>query len=393
VTVAAPTEIRQFHIEIPDADIDDLVTRLARTRYADELPPEEISGKVEGIPAPPGWEYGVPVGYVRERVERWRDTFDWREHEARLNDYPQFITTIDGQDIHFVHVRSPEPGATALILTHGWPNLFTEYLGLVGPLTDPRAHGGDPADAFHVVLPSIPGFGFSGPTRKPGWNAARTAAAWAELMRRLGYERYGAHGNDAGAIIGPILGELDREHVIGVHVNQIFSFPRGEPGEFEGLTAEEAGSLQFGQAFIEHAIHDQSMSNQPQTIAHALADSPAGQLAWMGQLLGDVVPVDDLLVIASLFWFTNTSASAARFYYENRAWFATHQGERQGAVTSVPLGLASFAYDFKPLRRFAERDHANIVHWKDYDRGGHWAAHDAPDLLVGDIRTFFRTLR
>jgi pimeloyl-ACP methyl ester carboxylesterase len=390
---ATGTEIRPFTIDIPQADIDDLKGRLARTRYANELPAESFAGKLEGVPAPPGWEYGVPVGYVRERIDRWRDGFDWREHEARLNAYPQFITTIDGQQIHFVHVRSPESNATPLILTHGWPNLFIEYLGLVGELTDPAAHGGDPTDAFHVVIPSIPGFGFSGPTREPGWNAARTAAAWAALMSRLGYERYGAHGNDAGAIVSPILGELDGEHVIGVHVNQIFSFPKGEPGEFEGLTEAEMGYLQFGQAFIEHAIHDRSMSNQPQTLAHGLADSPAGQLAWMGQLLGDVVPVDDLLTIASLFWFTNTSASAARFYFENRAWFATHAGERQGAVTSVPIGLASFALDFKAIRKFADRDHANIVHWNDYDRGGHWAAHDAPDLLLADIREFFRRVR
>ena len=197
---------------------------------------------------------------------------------------------------------------------------------------------------------------------------------------------------DAGAIVSPILGELDRDHVLGVHVNQIFSFPKGEPGEFEGLTQEEFGYLLFGQAFIEHAIHDRSMSNQPQTLAHVLADSPSGQLAWIGQLLGDAVPEDDLLTIASLFWFTNTSASSARFYFENRAWFAAHQGERQGDVTTVPTGLASFAYDFKAIREFAERDHSNIVHWNDYDRGGHWAAHDAPDLLLADIREFLRQL-
>jgi pimeloyl-ACP methyl ester carboxylesterase len=383
-------DIRPFRIDIPQADVDDLHARLANTRFADELPPETFAGNVEGVMSPPGWEYGVPVGYVRERVARWRDAFDWREHEARLNEFPQFTTEIDGQDIHFVHVRSSDPDATPLILTHGWPNMFTEYLGLTGPLTDPVAHGGDAADAFHLVIPSIPGFGFSGPTRQPGWNAARTARAWAELMRRLGYDRYGTHGNDAGAIVGPILGELDREHVIGVHVNQIFSFPKGEPHEFDGLTPEELSSLQFGQAFIEHAIHDRSQSNQPQTLAHALADSPSGQLAWIGQLLGDAVPIDDLLTIASLFWFTNTSAASARFYYENRAWFATQQGERQSAVTTVPIGLASFAYDFRPIRKFAERDHSNIIHWNNYDRGGHWAAHDAPDLLLADIRAFFR---
>jgi epoxide hydrolase len=384
------TDIRPFKIEIPEEAVDDLQSRLRNTRFADELPPESFAGKLQGIPTPPGWEYGVPVGYVRERVERWRDAFDWREHEARLNGFPQFMTEIDGQDVQFVHVRSAEPDATPLILTHGWPNMFTEYLGLVGPLTDPVAHGGEAKDAFHVVIPSIPGFGFSGPTREPGWNAARTAQAWAQLMRRLGYERYGTHGNDAGAIVGPILGELNREHVIGVHVNQIFSFPTGTPGEFDGLTPEEVGSLQFGQAFVEHAIHDRSQANQPQTIAHGLADSPAGQLAWIGQLLGDAVPIDDLLEIASLFWFTNTSASSARFYFENRAWFATHAGERQGAVTTVPIGLASFAFDFRPIRKFVERDHENVIHWNNYDRGGHWAAHDAPDLLVGDIREFYR---
>jgi pimeloyl-ACP methyl ester carboxylesterase len=387
--MAAPSEIRPFRIEIPQSDVDDLAARLARTRFADELAPDEVAGKVDDVMAPPGWEYGVPLSYLRPLVERWRDRFDWREHEARLNTYPQFVTRIDGQDVHFIHVRSPEPHATPLLLTHGWPNLFTEYLGLVGPLTDPRTHGADPMHAFDVVIPSIPGFGFSGPTRERGWNAARTAAAWVELMRRLGYERYGAHGNDAGAIIGPILGELDREHVIGVHVNQIFSFPQGDPGEFDGLTPDELGSLQFGQAFIEHAIHDRAQANQPQTLAHALADSPSGQLAWIGQLLGEAVSPDELLTIASLFWFTNTSASSARFYFENRAWFAAHHGEREGGVTTVPLGLASFAYDVRPVRRFVERDHANVIHWNTYDRGGHWAAHDAPDLLVADIRQFF----
>ena len=390
MTTTTGADIRTFRIEIPQADVDDLRSRVAKTRYADELPSETFAGKIEGLPVPPGWEYGVPVGYVRERVERWRDAFDWREQEARLNAFPQFMTEIDGQHIQFVHVRSKEPGARPLILTHGWPNMFTEYLGLVGELTDPAAHGGDAADAFHVVIPSIPGFGFSGPTRVPGWNAEHTAKAWAELMRRLGYDKYGTHGNDAGAIVGPILGVLDQAHVVGTHVNQIFSFPTGAPGEFEGLTQEEFGSLQFGQAFVEHAIHDRSQSNQPQTIAHGLADSPAGQMAWVGQLFGDAVLIDDMLTIASLFWFTNTAASSARFYFENRAWFATHQGERQGDVTTIPIGLASFAFDFRPIRKFAERDHSNIVHWNNYDRGGHWAAHDAPDLLVPDIREFFR---
>jgi pimeloyl-ACP methyl ester carboxylesterase len=262
-----------------------------------------------------------------------------------------------------------------------------EYLGLVGPLTDPRAHGGDPADAFDVVVPSLPGFAYSGPTTEAGWDAQRTAKAWAELMRRLGYARYGAHGNDAGAIVAPLQGRLDHDHVIGVHVNQIFSFPSGDPAELEGLTREELQYLEFLQGFVGRSVHDKVQEAQPQTIAHALADSPAGQLAWSGQLFGYALSPDEILTNASIYWLTNTAASAARFYYENR--HAEHSTE----PTTAPIGLASFAYDFRPIRRFAERDHANIVSWSEFDSGSHWAAHDAPDLLVGDIRQFFRRFR
>jgi hypothetical protein len=205
-------------------------------------------------------------------------------------------------------------------------------------------------------------------------------------VRRLGYDRYGAHGNDAGAIVSPLLGELDREHVVGVHVTQIFSFPRGDAGEFDGLTQEEFGALQFGQAFVEHAIHDRSQQAQPQTLAHALADSPAGQVAWTGQLFGTALSPEDILTNVALYWFTNTAASAARFYYENHR---AAQAAGPAEPTSVPIGLAAFAFDFQAIRRFADRDHRNIVAWNTYDRGGHWAAHDAADLLVEDIRQFF----
>jgi pimeloyl-ACP methyl ester carboxylesterase len=378
--------ITPFRIAIPQADLDDLADRLARTRWADELPGKEVIAGGAGTPSPPGWEYGVPVSYVRDLVERWRTSFDWRAREAELNEYPQYVTEIDGQRIHFVHVRSAQPDATPLILTHGWPNSFVEYLGLVGPLTDPAAHGRPDGPAFHVVIPSLPGFTFSGPTSEHGWSAWRTAAAWAELMRRLGYDRYGAHGNDAGAIVSPLLGELDREHVVGVHVTQIFSFPRGDAGEFDGLTQEEFGALQFGQAFVEHAIHDRSQQAQPQTLAHALADSPAGQVAWTGQLFGTALSPEDILTNVALYWFTNTAASAARFYYENHR---AAQAAGPAEPTSVPIGLAAFAFDFQAIRRFADRDHRNIVTWNTYDRGGHWAAHDAADLLVEDIRQFF----
>ncbi|NUW34094.1 epoxide hydrolase [Nonomuraea sp. SMC257] len=378
--------ITPFVIDVPQADLDDLLARLAGTRFAEELPPEEVSDGVPRGPVPPGWEYGVPGSFVRDLVARWRD-FDWRAQEARINAFPQFTTEIDGQQIHFVHVRSPHQDATPLILTHGWPNTFVEYLDLVGPLTDPAAHGGDAADAFHVVIPSLPGFGFSGHTRAKGWDAARTADAWAELMTRLGYERFGAHGNDAGAIVSPELGRRHADRVLGVHVNQIFSFPSGDPAELAGLTPEEQGYLQFLGGFVEHAIHDRAQQAQPQTLAHALADSPAGQLAWIGQLLAGVPDPGVILTNATLYWLTNTAASSARFYYEN------HHAERVTEPTTFPLGLASFAYDFRPLRRFADRDHKNIVSWNEYDRGSHWAAHDAPDLLVDDLRGFFRRFR
>ena len=381
----ADTEIRPFRIEIPQADLDDLAERLARTRFANELPPD--TSRPQQGPVLPGWEYGVPVGYVRDLVQYWQHKYDWRVWEARLNQYPQFITEIDGQPIHFLHLRSPEPDALPLILTHGWPNTFLEYLDLVAPLTDPAGHGGEAADAFDVVVPSLPGFGFSGPTREPGWDAQRTARAWAELMGRLGYDRYGAHGNDAGAIVAPLQGRVDPEHVIGVHVNQLFSFPSGDPAEFEGLTPEELQYLSFLQGFVDHAVHDKLQQAQPQTVAHALADSPAGQIGWSGQLFGDALSTDHLITNVAIYWLTNTAASAARFYYENK-----HAPQPTGPTT-VPIGLASFAFDFRPIRKFAERDHANIVSWSEFDRGSHWAAHDAPDLLLGDIRQFFRTLR
>jgi pimeloyl-ACP methyl ester carboxylesterase len=379
-------EIKPFRIEIPQADLDDLNDRIARTRWANELPPSEVTDGDQKGPVAPGWEYGVPLSYIDNLVEHWREKYDWREWEAKMNAFPQFTTEIDGQNIHFFHVRSPEPDATPLILTHGWPNTSFEYLGLIGPLSDPRAHGGDPADAFHLVIPTIPGFGFSGPTKEKGWNEYRVARAWAELMKRLGYERYAVHGNDGGAIISPVLGRLAPEHVIGVHVNQIFSFPSGDPAEFEGLAPAEMEYLQFLGSFVEHSVHDKLQQAQPQTIAHALADSPAGQLAWSGQLFGDALSPDEILTNVSIYWFTNTAASAARFYYECK------RTEQPTDPTTFPIGLASFAYDFRPLRRFAERDHKNIVHWSEFDRGGHWSAHDAPDLLIEDIRQFFHTL-
>jgi pimeloyl-ACP methyl ester carboxylesterase len=372
------SEIRPFRIDIPQTDLDDLGERLARARWAEELP---------GV----GWDYGVSSASVKALVEYWRDRYDWRGWEARLNEYPQFTTTIDGQNIHFLHVRSPHENALPLILTHGWPGSIVEYLNVIEPLTNP-AYGGQ---AFHLVIPSLPGFGFSGPTTDKGWGTNRTATAWAELMRRLGYDRYGAAGNDAGSMISPVLGRIDAEHVLGVHVTQVFAFPSGDPAEFVDMSAEDMAAMQKLQWFFENKFaFNQLHSQQPQTLAHALADSPSGLLGWhlqlmAGDAMGDkALDEDFILTNAAIYWLTNTAGSSIRFYYEDA------KGEKAPTEpTTVPIGLAGFSGDFSGVRRFAERDHKNLVQWHTYDApGGHYAAHLAPDLLTEDIRQFFAKL-
>jgi pimeloyl-ACP methyl ester carboxylesterase len=378
--MADNTEIRPFHIDIAQTELDDLRDRLARTRWPDELP---------GV----GWSYGVSLGRVKELAEYWRTRYDWREHETRLNKSPQFTTTIDGQNIHFLHVRSPEPDAMPLILTHGWPGSVAEFLDVIGPLTDPRAHGGDPADAFHVVAPSLPGYGFSGPTDETGWGVQRIARAWAELMRRLGYERYGAQGGDWGAQISPELGRTDPAHITGVHVNAFVASPVGNPGETDGLTEAEQARLEgLGRWRTERSGYAMIQSTRPQTLAYALVDSPVGQLAWNTEWFDDygenvgAVDRDAILTNVTLYWLTGTAGSAARLYREGAASWG-----RIVEPSTVPTGVAVFRGD-SSIRRFAERDFT-IVHWSEFDRGGHFAAMQAPDLLVGDVREFFRHIR
>ncbi|MBZ0292937.1 MAG: epoxide hydrolase [Anaerolineae bacterium] len=368
-------DFQPFRIDVPQTALDDLQKRLENTRLPDELP---------GV----GWDYGVPLSFVKPLIEYWRTGYDWRVWEAKLNTYPQFVTMIDGQNIHFLHVRSPEQDALPLIITHGWPMTVVEYLDLIEPLTNPRAHGGDPANAFHLVIPSIPGYGFSGPTHETGWDSRRVARAWASLMAGLGYTRYGVHGNDMGSIISPEVGRADPEHVVGVHVTQFFSFPSGDPAEMEGLSEEDMRRLQFGQHFMQElGAYNHLQSTQPQTLAYALLDSPVGQLAWSSQLFGDAVSRDYILTNVMIYWLTATAGSAARLYYEeNHA-----QSERQPTI--LPAGIAVFPNDFQSIRRFAERDHKNIIHWTEFDRGGHNATQDAPDLLIGDLQKFFGSLR
>ena len=366
--------VRPSRIEVPQRDLDDLRSRIKRTRWSEEL---------RGA----GSDYGVPMAYVRHLVDYWLDGYEWRRWEARLNQRDPCETSIDGQRIHFLHARSPEPNAFPLIMTHGWPGSIFEFLDVIGPLTDPVSHGRRRSDSLHHVIPSLPGFGFSGPTRERGWDNLRIARAWAELMARLGYDRYGAVGNDAGSMISPELGRIDADHVVGVHVTQLFSFPSGDPAEMKDLDADEQSQLRILQWFYENKFSFNSlMAQQPQTIGYALDDSPVGLLAWLAQLLGEELDPDFVLTNVMTYWLTRTGSSAARLYYENA------HARRQGEPTTLPLGVAGFGGDFYGVRRFAERDHKNIVQWKTYDHGGHFAAHKVPDVYVSDVRSFFRAI-
>jgi pimeloyl-ACP methyl ester carboxylesterase len=381
----ATGDITSFHIDIPDSALDDLRDRLGRTRWPVDLPGS-------------GWEAGVPVGYLKELAAYWATGYDWRANEARLNELPQFTTTIDGQNVHFLHVRSAEPDALPLIITHGWPGSVAEFVDLIGPLTDPARHGVDPADAFHVVAPSLPGFGFSTPLSGPGWNTGRIAQAWAILMNRLGYHRYGAQGGDTGSLVSPDVGRIDPEHVVGVHVNNLGTFPSGDPAELAGLSKGDQARLallqRHGREMSGYAIQQ---STRPQTLAYALTDSPAGQLAWIVEkfkewtdpaatLPEDAVDRDLILTDVSLYWLTATAGSAARIYYEGaRSW--GHARPR----SAVPTAVAVFPGD-TTIRPLAEREHT-VVRWTEFDRGGHFAAMEAPDLLAGDMRDFFRQFR
>ena len=388
-------KIEDFRVSIPQADLDDLADRLARTRWPASLPGAAWDRGAPGS----GWERGVPVGYLRELAGYWRDGFDWRAQEARLNSYPQYSTWIEGQRIHFLHVKSPEPQATPLLLIHGWPGSVVEFTRVIGPLSNPSAHGAA-GPAFDLVIPSLPGFGFSGPVTEPGWGSRRIAGALAEVMRRLGYERYGAQGGDFGAFIAPDLGRVDPEHVIGVHVNAATmgfipfgDVPEQEQATFSALEKERAARLQ--NFLAQGNGYFQLQATRPQTLSYALTDSPAGQLAWIVEkfkewtnsahaLPEDAIPRDEILTDVSVYWFTGTAGSAANLYYE-----AMHGGDWP-TPSHVPTGVAVFAEDVA-IRRYAERAN-NIVHWSDFDTGGHFAALETPGLLAGDIRAFFASL-
>jgi pimeloyl-ACP methyl ester carboxylesterase len=372
----ANADIRPFRIEVSDADLADLQERLARTRLPQPAPTDD-------------WEYGVPNSYLAETVEYWRTTFDWRAQEARMNEFPHYLTEIDGQTVHFIHVPSKVANAKPLLLLHTYPGSFVDFVDMIGPLTDPVGHGGDAADAFSVVVPSIPGFGYSMPLNGRGWTMRRAAETLDKLMRALGYESYGSHGSDAGAMISRELGLMQPDGFLGLHVLQLFSFPSGDPTEMEKLGPKDFAALEHLKWFQSVGGYNQMNGTRPQTVAVGIADSPAGQLAYseLFNNFGDgtsLVSRDQILTQVSLYWFTNTQATAGRFYLEEVRAHVEPQ------VNSSRTGVAVFADDFKTIRAFAERDNSNIVHWSEFPDGGHFAAMERPDVLVDDLRTFFR---
>ncbi|WP_328989400.1 epoxide hydrolase 1 [Kribbella sp. NBC_01245] len=409
-------DISPFRIDIPQVELDDLRSRLLNTRWPAE-------------PRVDDWSRGVPVGYLKELADYWATGYDWRAQEKALNEIPQFTTEINGQLIHFFHQRSPEPDAMPLILTHGWPGSPVEFAEMIAPLTDPRAHGGDPADAFHVVVPSLPGYGFSNPIAETGFSLFGVAQAWAELMKRLGYQRYAAHGTDVGSGVAGILGMVDAEHVTGVHLSGVSaSTPFGQPLELDGLSeSDQVRAEKFNQFLTDGLGYLTLQSTRPQTLAYSLNDSPVGQLAWIVEKFAEwtdpaaalpeqAVDRDLMLTNISLYWFTGSGASAAHAVYDGmQAWraFAAQQesswqdnnqaddqaGGQAGdqasgqdwAAAGPPTGVAVFGAE-TAIRSLVDPS-GRIDHWTEYERGGHFAAMEVPALLTEDLRTFIRPLR
>jgi pimeloyl-ACP methyl ester carboxylesterase len=382
--------VTPFHIGVPEGELRDLRSRLEHTRWPEAETVDD-------------WSQGVPLGYLRELCRYWAEGYDWRSTEARLNALPQFRTEIDGLGIHFVHVRSPHPEALPLILTHGWPGSIVEFLKVIRPLTDPTAHGGAAGDAFHVVCPSLPGYGFSDKPTRRGWNVQRIARAFSLLMARLGYQRYGAQGSDWGTSITTSMGQQDPQHVAGIHLTPPLAPP--DPATVDELTEAERAAL----ASLKHAAewdsgYSQEQATRPQTIGYALVDSPAGLCAWIVEKLwawtdndghlGNVLTRDEVLDNVMLYWLPGTGASSARLYWESIRQVNEWISGLVSDTVAVPTGCSIFPKELqRPSRRWAAKRFLDIRYWNELDKGGHFAAFEQPELFVNEVRWFFRLVR
>jgi epoxide hydrolase len=379
-----------FRIEVAETELKDLRARLRGARWPER---ETVAD----------WSQGVPLDYLRELCRYWADAYDWRATEARLNALPQFRATIDGLGIHFLHVRSPHAGALPLVITHGWPGSIVEFLDAIGPLTDPPAHGGDASDAFHVVCPSLPGYGFSDKPAQPGWGIERIAAAWTALMSQLGYERYGAQGSDWGTSISATIAKLDPAHVAGIHLTPPLAPP--DPETLDDPTERERAAL----ASLEHSAewdsgYSREHATRPQTIGYALVDSPVALCAWIVEKFWawtdcnghpeNALTRDQLLDNLMLYWLPRTGASSARLYWESIAQVDRWISGVVDDTIDVPTGCSIFPKELqRPSRRWAERRFVDIRHWNELARGGHFAAFEQPELFVDEVRAFFRLVR
>ena len=394
--VETATAIRPFHLEIPDEQLVDLLRRIGATRWPSS---ELVNDRSQG----------VQLATMRELARYWSDDYDWRACEARLNALPQFMTEIDGVDIHFIHVRSPHEDAMPLIMTHGWPGSVVELLETVGPLTDPTAHGGDAEDAFHLVMPSLPGYGFSGEPAEIGWDSARIASAWAELMNRLGYTRYVAQGGDVGAAVTDAMSRQAPEGLLGVHINLLVA-ALGIPDQLPAETEQERAAHDQVKTFTTDGFaYFLEMSTRPQTIGYALLDSPVALAAWMldhdtdgyykmsrgfvdGQPVGNLTR-DHILDNITLYWLTGTGASAARWYWENGRAQALAAGQAPPPA-SVPVAFTTFADEiFAAPRSWVEVPYPDLSYFNEVDKGGHFAAWEEPELFSTEVRAAFRGLR
>lgn len=377
------SQVIPFEINIPDAQIDELKERLGRTRWPDAETVED-------------WSQGVPLAYMKEVCEYWRKDYDWVERERQLNRFPQFKTPLEGLDIHFIHVESPEKDALPLIITHGWPGSIVEFQKVIGPLSDPVGHGGRAEDAFHVVCPSLPGYGFSDKPTETGWGVEKIADTWAALMARLGYDRYAAQGGDWGAMVTSCIGARDPEHCVGIHLNMAIAPPT--PESMDDLSELEQSALAGMQHYNDKdSGYSKQQSTRPQTLGYALVDSPVGQAAWILEKFWswtdcnghpeNALTRDEMLDNIMLYWLPATGASSARLYWESF-------NSPPMMEIPVPVGVSVFPHEiFKASKRWCEARYANLVYYNVLEKGGHFAAFEQPELFVEEVRAAMRSIR